>query len=377
MRSWFYRCTFPLLAVLLLSFSACGDAGTENTSDNDKSADLTKDSFDDLPNCTANREGMKAYVEDEEFTYVCANGVWTGKKNSVDSYANEDELPRCTAKREGRSAYIEDKGSSYICTDGEWVDENEIIDSDDSQSKESEDETESDDNDSTLSSSSSEFSSSAESSASEGSSDSEKSSSSKESSSSSAPKNGKLFVDLGSTVYSAETSGSPVVVELEGMPSTSDYNYLAVYFEPNMSGGYARNLAVIVGTNNIYYMRQHMYASNKASVITTGDKNFTFTAVENLDTKTIDGGLNYYWSGWSTGKGHIKLVYDRSELTFYLYVEDTYIGYGTVSIDPIGIDKIKLGREQPMGENTCQVSNVRVAGFSSLATAKAWDGTSF
>ena len=199
----------------------------------------------------------------------------------------------------------------------------------------------------------------------------------KSSSSVSNAAKGRLFVDLGDKVYSANTSGSPVTVNLVGMPDTSSLDYIAIYFEPNMSGSYARNLAVIADSSTLYYMRQHMYASNRASVITTGDKNFTFTAVEDLDTKSIDGGLNYYWSGWSSGQGHVKLVYDRSKLTFYLYVEETYIGYGSVSMDPIAIDAIKIGREQPYGTNTCQVSNVRVAGFSTLEAAKAWDGVAF
>ena len=64
-------------------------------------------------------------------------------------------------------------------------------------------------------------------------------------------------------------------------------------------------------------------------------------------------------------------------MVFYLYVEDTYLGYGTLSNDPIVMDNIELAREQPMGTNTCEVSNVRVAGFSTLDAAKAWDGLAF
>ena len=195
---------------------------------------------------------------------------------------------------------------------------------------------------------------------------------------SSVQKEGKLFVDLGNTVYSATTSGSPVVVELEGMPSTSDFRYLVIYFEPNLSGGYARDLNIRTGKDGMYRMRQHMYASNRSPVVEVGEYVTSFTPeVEMSTSKLDDSTLHYYWAGWTSGKGHFKIVFDREELVFYLYVEDSYLGYGSFSKDPIVMDNIELAREQPYGTNTCQVSNVRVAGFSTLAVAKAWDGTAF
>lgn len=189
---------------------------------------------------------------------------------------------------------------------------------------------------------------------------------------------GELFVDLGHTVYSAETHESPVVVALEGMPSTSDFRYLVIYFEPNLSGSYARDLNIRTGDEGMYRMRQHMYASNKSPVVEVGEYVTSFTPEEEMSTDPLDDSiLRYYWSGWTSGKGHFKIVFDRAELVFYLYVEDTYLGYGTFSDDPIVMDNIELAREQPYGTNTCQVSNVRVAGFGSLAVAKAWDGMAF
>ncbi|MBR5411996.1 MAG: hypothetical protein IK114_02990 [Fibrobacter sp.] len=200
----------------------------------------------------------------------------------------------------------------------------------------------------------------------------------KSSSSVSNAAKGRLFVDLGDKVYSANTSGSPVTVNLVGMPDTSSLDYIAIYFEPNMSGGYARDLNIRTGKDEIYRMRQHMYASNKAPVVQENGYVTSFTPVvdmstDNLDDKTV----HYYWSGWTSGLGHFKIVFDREELVFYLYVEDTYLGYGTLSKDPIVMDNIELAREQPYGTNTCQVSNVRVAGFSTLEAAKAWDGVAF
>ena len=42
---------------------------------------------EDLPNCTANREGKKYSVEGEEETYVCKDGVWE-EVTDDESYSN-------------------------------------------------------------------------------------------------------------------------------------------------------------------------------------------------------------------------------------------------------------------------------------------------
>ena len=356
----------------------------------------------ELPNCTEKTEGDSAYIKADNTVRLCRSERWLVLGESV---ANRDSLKNCTSGREGARAFLENEGATLVCSDGKWY----VFDVDDllKGSSSSVSPTSSSDGGEKSSSSSSIVSSSSaveESSSSEETSSSslkieassssvaESSSSSVASSSSfvssssavaseSSSSDGdakKMYVDLGNTVYSANVAKKEVSIALVGMPDTSSLNYISIYFEPNMSGNYARELRVWSNSKKIYRTRQHMYANNRASVITVYKVDaHTFTAVKTLDTKSIDGGLNYYWSGWSSGRGHIKLVYDRVEKTFYLYAEDTYIGYGNVSVDPITIDKITIEREQPYGTNTCEVSNIRVAGFASLDAAKAWDGLAF
>lgn len=72
---------FSLAAMALLAACSSG-SGTnseplENTSNSSSGADLFAETFDDLPVCTANREGAIAYVKDEKAAYVCENGDWT------------------------------------------------------------------------------------------------------------------------------------------------------------------------------------------------------------------------------------------------------------------------------------------------------------
>ena len=75
-------------------------------------------SYDDMPNCTANREGEKALAEDENLIYVCNGGRWT---EGGAYYISEDDLPNCTEKREGENAYVEKTASVWTCSDGSWT----------------------------------------------------------------------------------------------------------------------------------------------------------------------------------------------------------------------------------------------------------------
>lgn len=68
----------------MIFLSACGDdgsssKGTEPTDDSASSStvgDIMAGTFDDLPVCTAKREGVMAYVKDEKTAYVCEDGDW-------------------------------------------------------------------------------------------------------------------------------------------------------------------------------------------------------------------------------------------------------------------------------------------------------------
>ena len=104
----------PLLPLVfgILLVSCSSDDSSATGSDLESFA-----SFDDLPNCTAKREGEKANVEDEGVAYVCTDGRWT---EMAAVYASEDDLPNCSGKRSGEKAYVESTTSTWTCADGFW-----------------------------------------------------------------------------------------------------------------------------------------------------------------------------------------------------------------------------------------------------------------
>lgn len=72
---------FSLAAMALLAACSSG-SGTnseplEISSNSSSGADLFAETFDDLPVCTAKREGAIAYVKDEKAAYACEGGDWT------------------------------------------------------------------------------------------------------------------------------------------------------------------------------------------------------------------------------------------------------------------------------------------------------------
>jgi len=104
-----------LLSAALLA--ACGDSSS-NTKGPESEASYA--SVDDLPNCTAKREGESAYVEKDKETYVCNAGKWVEEDQQMKSFETMDDLPNCTAKRDGEVVYIKDEDEKYECVDGSW-----------------------------------------------------------------------------------------------------------------------------------------------------------------------------------------------------------------------------------------------------------------
>ena len=109
-----WKCVFTAAAALIL---ACGG---DSSSKADNSAEISVASYDDLPNCTENREGMEATTEDGG-TYVCTDGEWKEASGPITTYETLEDMPNCTAKREGETAYVEEDEGTYVCTDGEWT----------------------------------------------------------------------------------------------------------------------------------------------------------------------------------------------------------------------------------------------------------------
>jgi len=76
---------------------------------------------EDLPNCTAKREGLEAYVKDADVTFVCRNEIWVDKAELPPSFATEEDLPVCSAKREGVKVWLEDAGALVVCASQKWT----------------------------------------------------------------------------------------------------------------------------------------------------------------------------------------------------------------------------------------------------------------
>ena len=108
-----------------------GDSDTEKKGDYDESVEFT----DELPKCTAKKDGKVYYVEEEDITYTCnydedlKTGEWVkSKKKPKEPVADEtiesgDDLPKCNDKRDGDIYYIEEDDVYVTCDSdkGKWI----------------------------------------------------------------------------------------------------------------------------------------------------------------------------------------------------------------------------------------------------------------
>ena len=117
MKKIFLELSFAALCAALLS--ACGEfsgnaANTPTYTETEEG--IVAETKEDLPNCSKNREGIKATLDEGNF--VCTGGKWTAEDPV---YESEEDLPRCNEKREGEKAKTEN--GNFVCVDGEWAKE--------------------------------------------------------------------------------------------------------------------------------------------------------------------------------------------------------------------------------------------------------------
>ncbi len=108
-----------------------GNADEEENGDYDETVEF----LDDLPNCTARKDGKVYFVEEDEVAYTCKydedlkEGEWVKKeKKTSKPVADEtveffDDLPNCTSRKDGDIYYIEED-EVYVKCDaekGDWV----------------------------------------------------------------------------------------------------------------------------------------------------------------------------------------------------------------------------------------------------------------
>ena len=109
---------FAALSMALI-FAACGgDSGSNGKSDTEELAQA--ETFDDLPNCSKNREGETQTVVSERKTYQCIDGRWEEYGDIPDSVKNEDDLPACLEKYEGKIAFVSKDTTAWGCFDSRW-----------------------------------------------------------------------------------------------------------------------------------------------------------------------------------------------------------------------------------------------------------------
>lgn len=104
---------------LAIFFAACGgDSGSNGKSDTEEIAQA--ETFDDLPNCSKNREGETQTVVSERKTYQCVDGRWEEYGDILDSVKTEDDLPACLEKHEGKIAFVSKDTTAWGCFDNRW-----------------------------------------------------------------------------------------------------------------------------------------------------------------------------------------------------------------------------------------------------------------
>ena len=104
---------------LALGLVACGDDGSTNgpsNGHNDSSASFVE-SEGDLPNCTESGDGSVSFVDGTKEGFVCKDRKWLHYDMIVDV---DENLPGCTGSREGLTAYLYEENRELKCVEGAW-----------------------------------------------------------------------------------------------------------------------------------------------------------------------------------------------------------------------------------------------------------------
>ena len=197
------------------------------------------------------------------------------------------------------------------------------------------------------------------------------------------------WVDLPYEYYLQGDQQRWMTVNLTGMPQTSDKGYFTMVFDAKIwgsTGGAARIVIQPPGQSepqnwrpsNVYAMWDHFQFSTPPAF---------FAMEDNVDkTWTTDPGATQYvtvqsWRGAFTSLWPentykpFKLVCDRANHICHVYIDGVYLGYvSNFSNDLLTWNIIYLYSDQGRSYEIAAVKNIKVAGFSDLASARAWEG---
>ncbi|OWV13842.1 fibrobacter succinogenes major paralogous domain-containing protein [Fibrobacter sp. UWH1] len=104
---------------LAMGLVACGDDGSTNgpsNGHNDLSASFVE-SEGDLPNCTESGDGSVSFVDGTKEGFVCKDRKWLHYDMLADI---EENLPGCAGSREGLTAYLYEENRELKCVEGAW-----------------------------------------------------------------------------------------------------------------------------------------------------------------------------------------------------------------------------------------------------------------
>ena len=185
----------------------------------------------------------------------------------------------------------------------------------------------------------------------------------------------EVWVNLGSTEYVQSYRGNKNVT-LTGMQSSSAFNYLSFVFDAMYtSGSMAADIMLLNSGGGVMWRSRCHYSLGCAFVGITGNvTGWTTQSGQSVSSKTQDGvsyRLNDNFPQNSYRK--LKLVFDRTNKRCYFYANGVLLGYATMNADLINCRTIQLQKEQDSGMYP-KIKNVRVAAFSTLADAQAYNG---
>lgn len=196
------------------------------------------------------------------------------------------------------------------------------------------------------------------------------------------------WVDLPYEYYLQGNEQRWMTVNLTGMPQTSDMGYFTMVFESKIwgsTGGAARIIIENASHTNpqlwypsdVYGMWDHFHLTTPPTFFALEDvvdKTWT-TDPDAAQYVTVNnrGASTYLWPE-NTYKP-FKLVCDRANHTCHVYIDGVYLGYASnFSNDLITWNIIYLYSDQGRSYEIAAVKNIKVAGFSDLASARAWEG---
>ena len=186
------------------------------------------------------------------------------------------------------------------------------------------------------------------------------------------------WVDMGSTEYHGG-AGSIAWTELTGMPSSSTLNYFTIIFDAYLASG---NLGAAdinfanYSNDRIWRMRAHNEQSYPGFVGIIYNV-IDWTTAQGAPTvgSFVQDRVSYRYCSSKFKKNtyaRFKIAFDRPNRLGYVYIDDTLLGYATMDIDPISINKFGLRSETGISNDIAKMKNIKVSGFNTLARAQEW-----